>query len=604
MRIRNCSLLSGALLFPFRGLDCHATDNNRKMQQSNGMNSPTPAPSSPLLGADPDLLFVTLDRDGNGHIDLDEFNALFGIVPSETPSSSPSLGPSPSPSDTPTASAFPSQGPSSAPSTSFYPSGFPTEHPSVSIEPSSRPSTSQVPSPAPTPFPSGVPSAGPTAYPSDQPTVSTGPSFSPTQSNYPSSTPSSRPSTWPSSQPSSLPTQMPTKLLSSMPSAGPTRAKTLVPTHSATISPSSVRTEASSAAKKTSYPSVVATTSISNGSEVPSPAPSKKVTARFPKTLSPTGTLKVEIEPSYAPSSSMEPSMAAITGQILAIVNVTLPTVDGLMNDQEKLVFEETALLLLIDRYPRLTSYDIDFLFVQVEGQLFQYDKGDDKRRRLQENALVGDLTVVLRVASKIYPAVPTGFDFQISVESFFEVHKDLLVTRLNEAGIVFDPKAILAPTQKQENKSGPKSDEASLADIFSPGVIVGIALAMAAVIIVGAFIMSRPMWHASRSEDYPMESPTGRLGAAPSYDSEDLDPETILLSLSEISQHQERQKIQASTGTRSVASHHTGRSTATGSHLVCTSKFQNVTAYSLLSSHLHVRFVSGWIEYSTCVQC
>jgi hypothetical protein len=232
------------------------------------------------------------------------------------------------------------------------------------------------------------------------------------------------------------------------------------------------------------------------------------------------------------------------------------------MNEEAKVVFEEAALMLLIDRYPRMDRYDIDFLFVVVESQVFE------DGRRLQDASRIGDLAVFLQVAAKIFPTKPSGFDFQSSMDAFFMAHDILLLDRLETVGISFNPETVQSEKANSNPEKADKTDEASVSNRFPPTATVGIVLAMVAVLVTGVFVASRSM-RQTPSEDYSLESPAGRLGAAPSYD--DLDPEGIFMSLSELSKQGEGKYIYGNSGLSSITSYPTRHSTATGnsSHLV-----------------------------------
>lgn len=232
--------------------------------------------------------------------------------------------------------------------------------------------------------------------------------------------------------------------------------------------------------------------------------------------------------PSGSPSESVTPSFKLSENpssgrrELVANTTITLRDVPGMMDDDAIVMFEEIGLLLLVERFPRMESFDIDFLFVQVEGQVLR-GEGDGREP-------VGDLTVYLRIAATIMPGKPSGFDFQGSMVSFFEAHEDLLASRIENNGIVFQPSPIQGDGAA-ENATEAEGEE-SFSEFFSTSVIAGISVTMVSVLVVGAFIISRPMWR--RSKGYSMESP-GRLGAAPSYDSEDhLDPQSIFMSFSQ----------------------------------------------------------------------
>jgi hypothetical protein len=229
-----------------------------------------------------------------------------------------------------------------------------------------------------------------------------------------------------------------------------------------------------------------------------------------------------------------------------------------MMDNETTTVFEEIGILLLIDRFPRMESFVIDFLFIQVEGQVFL--KEDQRERE-------GDLSIYFRIAANMMPGEVEGFDFQWSMESFFEVHQDLLVSRLQNNGVVFQSSAIQGDGTAQ-GTSDDAGEEESWAEFFSTNVIIGVSVSMASVLVVGAFIMSRPMWRRRDNGD-SMGSP-GRLGAAPSYDSEDnADPQSIFLSFSGGSKQggtsQEMDGGEA--GIRSIGSYYT--TSTSGSQLV-----------------------------------
>jgi hypothetical protein len=250
---------------------------------------------------------------------------------------------------------------------------------------------------------------------------------------------------------------------------------------------------------------------------------------------------------------------------------VTLVSVKGILSTDAKVVFEESSLSLLIDRYPRKDSYEIKFLFVHVEGQVLRFDDG----RLLQEADRLGDLTVFLRIAAEVSTTTTIGFDFQLSMNSFFMEHGSSLLDRLEIAGISLRPDSVQGDATDEAKVD--KTGGTSIGNYFSPPVIVGISLAMIAVILLGVFITSRSMWPTNASpEDYTMESPTGRLGATPSYDLDnDPDLESVRMPFSKLSRQEGEGQSKAGNSDRtSPPRYPTDYSTGSpgspaGSHLV-----------------------------------
>ena len=249
--------------------------------------------------------------------------------------------------------------------------------------------------------------------------------------------------------------------------------------------------------------------------------------------------------PSEYPSSDQR--------QLFANTTATLRNVAGMMDDDAIAIFEETGLVLLIDKFPRMEAFEIEFLFLHVEGQMFRHEDGHGGK---------GDLTVYLQISANITPGEPNGFDFQTSMESFFDVHEDLLASRLDSDGVVFQSNSIQEEGTVQKPQ---ETQDEPLNGFLTTGVIVGITVSMATLLVIGSFVLSRPMWR--RNDRYSLESP-GRLGAAPSEDSEDLDPQSIFMSFSHgRKEGTAKQMPIGETSGRSQQSHYT--SSTSGSHLV-----------------------------------
>ena len=481
-------------------------------------------------------------------------------LPSATPTESPA--PSPSPSDTPTSA--PSESPSKNPSvipTKFVPptlrpTNFPSRLPSESLIPSLQPS---LPIP-PTQFPSK--SLDPTQKPTIQPRTlqpSSGPTLSIKPRDFPSKSPRRSPF------PSTLPTESPTQSLVSSSLLKVVPSKSMRPT----LGPSTLPSVSMQPRRQPSLSS----------STQPSSPPSDV------STLVPSGA------PNHFPSS--RPS----GGQRSLVANTTvlLKDVTGMMNNETALLFEETALLLLTDKFPKMDNFEINFLSSQVIGQVFRY--------HLVKGQSVGNLTVYFTIIANISPGEPVGFDFQRSIESFFKAYGDNLANELQGSDGHFQPDQVQS-AGAAKSSDGSKTQK-SLAGFFSTSVIIGISITIAAVVIVGAFVMSRPMWR--KDEGYKMESP-GRLGAVPSCDSEDqilrgifhsdessvVDPQSIFMSLSK---NPNQQPDNFSRGMRSV-----GNSTATGSHLVSTIRRNaNQSRQELLIQKPNLCLIQAGLDISQC---
>jgi len=371
-----------------------------------------------------------------------------------------------------------------------------------------------------------IPSKRPSSSPSSSSSIPTGPS----------SVPSLGPSLFSSSRPSKGP--KPSDIPSLLPSHTPSRVPSAFPSMGLTIDQSGIPS------------SFVNQTSGSIGSA----APSSEV------------------------MSSQESGTAAAT------TNVTLESIEGLIIEKSEEIFNEVSLQLLNERYPRMDSYDIEFQSIQIEEQVF---RRDDKRR-LRQADLIGSLDLSLLIIAKITPLMPKGFDFQWSMDAFFKAHENLLLDRLVDAGVTFDPTVVAKSSSKQATID--RGGRSSLSDFFTPTVTVGIVFLMVALVVMGVFFTTRSMWLAPASDEYSQSvlSPTGRLGAAPSYDREDApDPQSLfLMSRSSLSVPRERRAPMEFNDQKSITSYHAG--SPSGSHLVRTAgETTPTTSYSYNCTYL-----------------
>ena len=449
----------------------------------------TSSPSESVVNNDPDALFDELDRNGDGTIDLDEFNILFSSAPSESSSKMPLSSPSVSP------------------------------FPRPSMNPSTQPSTNKMPMSAP----------------------------------FPSPTP---PSTASQSKRPSLPTPLPSmRRPTGRPSSGPMSNPTTKPS----------------------------STQQTNLSFHPSLDEPKNPISSAPM-----------LSPSAFPKSPFNDL------SVRANTNVTLASVHDILSANAKLVFEESALLLLQDQYPYKDIYGINFLLVRVEGQVLNYFI-----ERQQEADRLGDLTVFLVIAAEISPTTPIGFDFPLSMSSFFMEHGSLLMDRIEEAGVSIRPDSVQSDATEEVHAN--KKGGTSMGDVFSPTVIAGISLAMMTVLILGLFITSRSMGLTTAPlDEHTIESPNGRLGATPSYDRDDaLDLESVFMPFSKLPKQSEGQSKVLNSDMKSLSRNPSDKSTSTGSaagsHLVRsigrTNRSQDIHSNELTKSLFC--FCIGWTRRS-----
>ncbi len=546
------------------------------------------------------LLQLMVHSDGKYHALYEDLSTA-SPSPAETAAASPSSSKTPTEESyfaawtqnlSPTRTTLASESPSVDPVITWIPIARRVEAPQKTIVMSQPPSTLAFQSFTPT---TTIPVSSPTKSPAKNPSVasnSANSSSMPPMSVYPSDLApqngseglyqSSLPSEELVMRPSRSPTSTMTR--TSHPSA-------VVPTNpeESSIHPSDYPSE-----KPSDYVPLgsIHPTSMPLGNESTNRLPSNQATIsnessrpsssndRPSKTPSPS--IFFPISPSNQPSAlehvrvdptSIEPS----TGQrqLIGNVNATISSVTGTMGDSAVALFEKTVLSFLTDRFPQLVGFDIDFQNVDVQRQVFHHDN-----RRLQDGNRTGDLAVFFMVVAFFYPEMPKGFDFQWSMESFFAANSDQLSSQLETLDLVFHTDRIEG-SGIEENSMDIEENQNSLADFFTRTVIVGTSFTIAAVLLIGAFVMSR-MWRSQ--EGHRMESP-GRLGALPSYDSEDRilgrrsssdelnpsDPQSVFLSFSQLSRLDQKPSVNrtftSELGPKSVGS--VNNSSTNGSHLV-----------------------------------
>lgn len=538
-------------------------------------------------------------------------------------------------------SIVPSESPSAHSFVGLQPSKIAPENSTEEVLTNGSPSTSKNPSP--------VPTKGPSFYPisSRKPSLEldTSPSVQPTKfsSRSPDATPATTPtrasntaelsSLIPTIQedlseeqlqnrsdtfsPSVKPSEEPAK----KPSRGPTVSRTSQPTSAASITPNapSIHPSKASSGEPTNYFDASTTESqassiyptnmplktptvVTDHLQSNQPTKSDKSISSLSPSFIPTKSIIISSIPSDQPVASPPFESDKGNRQLMAHVNVTISDVEGTMENKTVSLFEETVLSLLIDRYPQLQSFDITFWKITVEGQVFRYDN-----RRLDEEKRIGDLIVHFLVEATIQPEIPEGFEFQLSMGSFFVAHENQLMSRLKTLELAFESNRIEG-SQTEQTLSNVDESEQSLADFFTTTVIASISAAIAAVLLIGAFVMSR-MWRSQ--EVYHVDSP-GRLGAFPSYDSEDQilgrhsssdepsmnDPQSVFFSFSQLSRLDQKSTLNRSTlgdtGPKSIGS--CNNSSANGSYLV--RSCENIQLLALVSVSYILRCNPGWFGY------
>lgn len=184
--------------------------------------------------------------------------------------------------------------------------------------------------------------------------------------------------------------------------------------------------------------------------------------------------------------------------------SIVLSELSGNMTESTTALFETVALRFLIDLFPPVQGFSIDFFYVQVTNiTYFDYDDN----LRLQEGAMERSINVAFRVAGDILPGDPNDFAFQWVVESFFSVHFDEFMAKLQEASDFFVPK------QMEGVDTDSKEDAAE--SKFSTLLVVAGATSAAFVLFVLGSLVAR----AKRRKDSTNER---RFGSLPMYGSED----------------------------------------------------------------------------------
>jgi hypothetical protein len=179
------------------------------------------------------------------------------------------------------------------------------------------------------------------------------------------------------------------------------------------------------------------------------------------------------------------------------------------MTDVTLAVFETVALRLLIDLIWKVDGISMDFLYVQVKKQTFTEGT---QSRRLQDTYIGGDIAIALEVAADIMPGDPEHFDFQRVIETFFSVHFDEFLARLQAGSDYFQP---IYENGVVNGKEEPTLSENNAGNkFFTMPLLVGLAATTLALFVLGTLVTRR-----GRSEDEVYEN---RLGSLPKYISEE----------------------------------------------------------------------------------